>query len=29
VAYDHMAAADKIRRAGLPPALAYRTERGI
>lgn len=29
VPYDHMAAADKIRRAGLPAALVYRTERGI
>lgn len=29
VAYDHHAAADKIRRAGLPEALAYRVELGI
>ena len=29
VPYDHRAAADKIRRAGLPPALAYRVEQGI
>jgi len=29
VAYDHHAAADKIRRAGLPEALAYRVEAGI
>ena len=29
VAYDHLAAADKIRRAGLPAALAYRVENGI
>lgn len=28
VAYDCRAAADKIRRAGLPPALAYRVEQG-
>ena len=29
VPYDHHAAADKIRRAGLPHALAYRVEAGI
>jgi diadenosine tetraphosphatase ApaH/serine/threonine PP2A family protein phosphatase len=29
VAYDYLAAADKIRRAGLPAALAYRVEAGI
>jgi diadenosine tetraphosphatase ApaH/serine/threonine PP2A family protein phosphatase len=29
VAYDHLAAAQKIRRAGLPEALAYRVEAGI
>ena len=29
VAYDHHAAADKIRRAGLPETLAYRVEAGI
>jgi len=29
VAYDHHAAAQKIRRAGLPEALAYRVEAGI
>jgi diadenosine tetraphosphatase ApaH/serine/threonine PP2A family protein phosphatase len=29
VPYDHHAAADKIRRAGLPAALAYRVEAGI
>ena len=29
VAYDHHAAADRIRRAGLPEALAYRVEAGI
>lgn len=29
VAYDNEAAADKIRRAGLPPSLAYRVQRGI
>lgn len=29
VAYDHLAAAEKIRRAGLPAALAYRVENGI
>ncbi len=29
VAYDHLAAAEKIRRAGLPAALAYRVEHGV
>ena len=29
VPYDHHGAADKIRRAGLPAALAYRVEAGI
>ena len=29
VAYDHHAAAEKIRRAGLPSALAHRVEAGI
>jgi diadenosine tetraphosphatase ApaH/serine/threonine PP2A family protein phosphatase len=29
VAYDNLAAAEKIRRAGLPAALAYRVEKGI
>ena len=29
VPYDHVAAADKILAAGLPPALAYRVRRGI
>lgn len=29
VAYDNEAAAEKIRRAGLPPSLAYRVKRGI
>jgi diadenosine tetraphosphatase ApaH/serine/threonine PP2A family protein phosphatase len=29
VAYDNFAAAEKIRRAGLPAALAYRVEQGI
>jgi diadenosine tetraphosphatase ApaH/serine/threonine PP2A family protein phosphatase len=29
VPYDHMAAARKIREAGLPAVLAYRVERGI
>ncbi|MBV8031614.1 MAG: metallophosphoesterase family protein [Betaproteobacteria bacterium] len=29
VAYDHLAAARKIRAAGLPEALAYRVERGV
>ena len=29
VSYDYLAAADKIRRAGLPAALAYRVESGI
>ena len=29
VPYDHHAAADKVRRAGLPEALAYRVEAGI
>jgi diadenosine tetraphosphatase ApaH/serine/threonine PP2A family protein phosphatase len=29
VPYDHLGAADKIRRAGLPAALAYRVEAGI
>ena len=29
VSYDHHSAADKIRRAGLPEALAYRVEAGI
>jgi diadenosine tetraphosphatase ApaH/serine/threonine PP2A family protein phosphatase len=29
IPYDHHAAADKIRRAGLPEALAYRVEAGI
>jgi len=29
VSYDHHAAADKVRRAGLPEALAYRVEAGI
>jgi diadenosine tetraphosphatase ApaH/serine/threonine PP2A family protein phosphatase len=29
VPYDHIAAADKILAAGLPPALAYRVRRGI
>lgn len=29
VAYDHLAAAEKIRKAGLPASLAYRVEMGI
>jgi diadenosine tetraphosphatase ApaH/serine/threonine PP2A family protein phosphatase len=29
VPYDHRAAAEKIRRAGLPESLAYRVETGI
>lgn len=29
VAYDHLAAARKIRAAGLPEAIAYRVERGV
>jgi diadenosine tetraphosphatase ApaH/serine/threonine PP2A family protein phosphatase len=29
VPYDHLATAEKIRRAGLPSSIAYRVERGI
>jgi len=29
VSYDHRAAAQRIRDAGLPEALAYRVERGV
>jgi diadenosine tetraphosphatase ApaH/serine/threonine PP2A family protein phosphatase len=29
IPYDHLAAADKVERSGLPPGLAYRVRRGI